>query len=417
MNWDGCITLGMVLKSRAEPAHQDGLFCHFSLLEIETAMTQPSFERRILLCATGMSPQIVTETLYALAVKPSVGQTPWLPTEVHLITTRRGAEHARLNLLSGKPGWFHQLQQDYGLPQMLFSPEQIHCIQGVDGQDLDDIRTPADNEAAANAIAELMRAFSQQEQTQLHVSIAGGRKTMGYYLGYALSLYGRPQDRLSHVLVSDPYEAHPEFYYPTPYERVIHTRDPKQPQAKDCRDAVVELAEIPFVRLRDGLPQRLLDGHTSFTETVEVANLAQGTPVLNIDLSRKSVEVSGLPVVLGDPGFALYAWLAQRALTEDPEVDWIDPAQWRGEFLPLVAKIFNSMDAARESIESSLDKNFKESDNETANYFQPIYTRINKALNKGLGTPLALRCQIQKSGRKGASRYHLPVGLDIRITP
>jgi hypothetical protein len=51
------------------------------------------------------------------------------------------------------------------------------------------------------------------------------------------------------------------------------------------------------------------------------------------------------------------------------------------------------------------------------NYFQPNYTRINKALNKGLGTPLALHCQIQKSGRKVASRYHLPVGLDIRITP
>ena len=30
---------------------------------------------------------------------------------------------------------------------------------------------------------------------------------MGFYLGYALSLYGRTQDRLSHVLVSSPYES------------------------------------------------------------------------------------------------------------------------------------------------------------------------------------------------------------------
>jgi CRISPR-associated protein (TIGR02584 family) len=35
------------------------------------------------------------------------------------------------------------------------------------------------------------------------MSIAGGRKTMGFYAGYALSLYGRAQDRMSHVLVEE----------------------------------------------------------------------------------------------------------------------------------------------------------------------------------------------------------------------
>lgn len=39
---------------------------------------------------------------------------------------------------------------------------------------------------------------------------------MGFALGYAMSLFGRPQDCLSHVLVSDPYERVPDFYYPTP---------------------------------------------------------------------------------------------------------------------------------------------------------------------------------------------------------
>jgi CRISPR-associated protein (TIGR02584 family) len=28
----------------------------------------------------------------------------------------------------------------------------------------------------------------------------GERKTMGFYVGYALSLFGRAQDRLSHVI-------------------------------------------------------------------------------------------------------------------------------------------------------------------------------------------------------------------------
>jgi CRISPR-associated protein (TIGR02584 family) len=48
----------------------------------------------------------------------------------------------------------------------------------------------------------------------LHVSIAGGRKSMGFFAGYAFSLFGRTQDRLSHVLVNDPFESFPDFYFP-----------------------------------------------------------------------------------------------------------------------------------------------------------------------------------------------------------
>ncbi|MEF8766961.1 CRISPR-associated ring nuclease [Candidatus Accumulibacter contiguus] len=44
---------------------------------------------------------------------------------------------------------------------------------------------------------------------------------MGFFLGYALSLYGRPQDKLSHVLVSAPFESSLGFYYPTPSSHVL----------------------------------------------------------------------------------------------------------------------------------------------------------------------------------------------------
>ena len=54
---------------------------------------------------------------------------------------------------------------------------------------------------------------------------------MGFYLGYALSLYSRAQDRLSHVLVNSPFESHSEFFYPTPESRVIHRRPDGRPKA------------------------------------------------------------------------------------------------------------------------------------------------------------------------------------------
>jgi CRISPR-associated protein (TIGR02584 family) len=225
-------------------------------------MLQPSaphtYPRRILLAVTGLSPQVVTETLYAL-----VRQTPFpfVPTEIHLITTADGAERARLALLSDEPGWFHRLRQDFSLPGIAFDEQSIHIIRTPDGRPLSDIRSPADNLLCADRITDLVREFSSDPTSALHVSISGGRKTMGFFLGYALSLFGRAQDRLSHVLVSEPFENSWNFFYPTPYENVIQTSDNK---LADARNAEIGLAEIPFVALREGLPDALLDGTASF---------------------------------------------------------------------------------------------------------------------------------------------------------
>ncbi len=160
---------------------------------------------------TGLSPQVVTETLYALAVE---AKNKFAPTEIVLLTTQEGRERARLSLLSEDPGWFHRLRRDYGLPAIAFDETSIRVLALADGQALDDIRSVSDNERAADFIAETVRAFTNDPATAVHASIAGGRKTMGFYLGYALSLYGRPQDRLSHVLVSEPFESSWEFSIP-----------------------------------------------------------------------------------------------------------------------------------------------------------------------------------------------------------
>ena len=62
--------------------------------------------KRILLAVTGLSPQIVTETLYAIACSAA---SPWVPDSILIITTREGAQRARLALFSEEPGWFARL--------------------------------------------------------------------------------------------------------------------------------------------------------------------------------------------------------------------------------------------------------------------------------------------------------------------
>jgi CRISPR-associated protein (TIGR02584 family) len=266
-------------------------------------MDPTRYHRRILLAVTGLSPQVVTETLFALCVER---KPPFVPTEIQLLTTAEGAERARLSLLSADPGWFARFLTDYRLPSITFGAAQIHVLRDDAGNPLDDIRTLADNARAADTITDWVRALTADPESALHVSIAGGRKTMGYYLGYALSLFGRPQDRLSHVLVPEPFESSWEFFYPTPYHRVITTRENK---LADTAEAAVTLAEIPFVRLREGLPDRLLAGTASFGQSVAAAQRALDLPVLIIDLAGQRIRAGGELITLPPAVLAFYSRL------------------------------------------------------------------------------------------------------------
>ncbi|MGH8563141.1 MAG: CRISPR-associated ring nuclease Csm6 [Gammaproteobacteria bacterium] len=339
-------------------------------------MEPQEYPRRILVAVTGLSPQVVTETLYALAVKPE-DRHPFLPTDVYLITTNTGGQHARLNLLSDEPGWFHRLRRDYALPEIAFSPDHILVVPGTDGEPLDDIRTPADNERTADFITDQIRVMTGQNTAALHVSIAGGRKTMGYYLGYALSLFGRPQDRLSHVLVSPPFESHPEFYYPTPSERVIHTLD-RQQLALNCHNANVELADIPFVRLRDDLPKGLVDGKLRFSEVVAEAQKALPPIELVLDPAARKVMAGGESVGLKRADFAFYWWAAERRRQGLPGVHWSENGIER-ELLAHYAQLVGRHSGEYVKAEEAYAIGF------TKENFDPRKAHINKALEQTLG--------------------------------
>ena len=90
---------------------------------------------------TGLTPQILTETLYALAVQR---QPPFVPTEIHLLTTAEGASRAELTLLDSDQGQYYQLCADYGLDsrQIGFDASHLHVIADRQGRPLADIRTP-----------------------------------------------------------------------------------------------------------------------------------------------------------------------------------------------------------------------------------------------------------------------------------
>lgn len=355
------------------------------------------YPRRILLVVSGMSPQILTETLWALTQQ----RTPaFRPTEIHLITTTTGARNARLNLLDASNGQFLHFCSEYELDVAIFPASNIHIISATDGTLLEDIRTPEENEAAADFITDSIRALTDDDNAALHVSMAGGRKTMGYYAGYALSLFGRVQDRLSHVLVSEPFEGQPKFYFPTRTSRLFEATTKK---VLDAREAQVTLAEIPFVRLRDEIPERLLAGRAGFSETIAHAQKPADRDSLTVDIVGRRLIIADEELILPPIQFAWYAWIIRRLLDGSPEVsvlDLIEPNTTLAiEFMALFEQIEGEMgrdlDRTREGMKYGMGRG----------WFDEMKSRTNKTLTQHLGSALAKRYQITGFGKRGYTRY------------
>jgi CRISPR-associated protein (TIGR02584 family) len=368
-------------------------------------MNPIDFPRRILLAVTGLTPQIVTETLYALAVATKPG---FIPTEIHVITTQEGANRIRLSLLDNASGQFHALCREYDLPPIAFPVENIHLISDAAGLSLDDIRSPEDNLRAADYISRLVRDFCLDEKAALHVSIAGGRKSMGFFVGYALSLFGRNQDALSHVLINAPFESLSDFYFPPKLGKVLHDRNGAPVHTDDAR---IMLAEIPFVRLRGGVPASLLSGNVSFAETVSGIQSGLNFASLKLDIDRRAICCSEKWITLPPVLFAFYLWLARRCRAGLPDgggIHWLD-ANLHTDFLTVYGELVKKNSEQWKKTEEPLLNGF-----ESGEYFEQKVSKINSILRKNLPRD-GQNYLIATTGKKPEQKYVLTL-LPEQIT-
>lgn len=364
-----------------------------------------NYSRRVLLCVTGLTPQVVTETLYALFHNAPNE----LPTEIHLITTANGRNRARRDLLDPIDGKFHQFCKEFNIVNKIdFQAKNIHVIRGRYDEELPDIRTPQENECAADLIMKIVRDFCVDSQLQLHVSIAGGRKSMGFLVGYALSIYGREQDKLSHVLTSEPFENNKDFFYPSKLANPIYAQDGS---ALDPMQAQVALAEIPLVKLRTGLTQEFLNSNVSYSETIALAQkYIAPTVSLRFDTKVNTVYLDGDKAMkLPNTLFAVYFWFARlqkaNALPYTPlkESDVED-------FLTLVRKLYGKDSNTVEKLEKAFKKdpleNFK-------TYIGEKRTRINTRVMTKVGVDRASHYRITSNNKRNRElKYTLNIAAE-----
>lgn len=366
-----------------------------------TPQLPQTYPRRLLVAVAGLTPQVVTESVYALATQPE----PFIPTEVHLITTQPGADRAQRLLLNKAPGYFHRLCEELELPTIQFTTAQVHLVRDAEGKPLQDIRTPEDNASVADQIIALVREWAKDDKAALHVSLAGGRKTMSYYLGTALSLFGRPQDRLSHVLVDPEFESHRDFFFPTQQTGLIYDQ---QNRPLDTSEAQVSLAEIPFVRLNTESAGLFQEGKRRFSELVEAAQQAIGPVYLQLNPALGTLKVKGQQAELRDADMAFMLWFISKGW--DLNNPWRPPAE--GEPDRQAALGFLKQYQAVQALHGGTDERPFESlrNGMDLEWFRNRHKHLKHSLKLQLGSELAEKIRIQVIGKKPTT-YGL--GLEI----
>jgi len=325
----------------------------------------------VLLAVTGMSPAVLTETVWALAHEGE----PVIPDRVIVVTTASGRDCLERELLTPLPAFgsrtVWQALRDQivpaaalladptsgsrlhpGVPPLtLESPRVISAPDPTTGRtrELADLRSPSDNEAAADFLLEQVRAIVENPDTRLIASLAGGRKTMGALLYACLTLVGRETDRLTHVLVNEPFENQRGFWFPgQPDSRTESRRQkaatraahreactgstetpasghPAKPEPRNPQSdiPVVELADVPFVPLRNLFQRELGRPAGRFAVLVEacreqVRQHAGEQVRLVVEQRRPEIDVNGTRVRLAPREHLVLLFLATRAKRSDP---------------------------------------------------------------------------------------------------
>jgi CRISPR-associated protein (TIGR02584 family) len=289
-------------------------------------MARAPHSHTVLVAVTGMSPAVLTETVWGLAFPAERGTPRVVPDRVIALTTSAGREAIAGQLFGPDAVWDSLREAVLGRghktdPRLCFGVTgdavKVFTIQaGGKPSELSDISTEAENIAVADFITDELWGHVEKPGTRLIASISGGFKTMSALLFAGMSLLGRNDDLITHVLVGAPYDTgvlSPRFFFPAQPCQELKGRDGGVWLA---RDAQLRLGFVPFVPLHD-----LLEKYRkprSYSDLVARCksrlDRQRREPVrLRLSVAKRQVRVNDTVLTLPAQAFLFLWFLAERA--------------------------------------------------------------------------------------------------------
>lgn len=272
-------------------------------------------KRVVLVAGMGTSPTVLTETVWALAHQnPAI-----IPDEIVVLVTKSGNEKLHREILEGTPCVWDRMRESMRQEKLdvegklVFGDTSIHVIPDERGNGIDDLRSGEDNLRAADFMLRQLRQYTESPDTVVLTSIAGGRKTMSALLFSCMTLLGREEDKVFHVLLPSEFEGGvtPTMYYPVKGVTYTNVVTGKKYRSDKFRS---ELFEVPFVRMRGWYQEKFKTipptYRTLISKVQTVAPPAITYPEIEIDAYNGGVTLNGTVVTMSKPCFALLLLLA-----------------------------------------------------------------------------------------------------------
>ena len=267
-------------------------------------------EKKIILVAgMGMTPAVLTETVWALAhQKPAV-----VPDEIVVITTATGKRNLQRDVMVS--GIWKQMCEDLRKAKiavagkLILGSTSFQVIPDAQGNEIDDLRTGEDNLRAADTMLKTLRQYTDSSDTVVLASIAGGRKTMSALLLSCMSLVGRPEDKVYHVLTAPEFDGpmEPPFFYP---KKGVTYKSRKTEETYKSRNDAIELFEVPFVRMGGLYREKYKKNMPSYRGLVNQIQ-SEIEPAIEIDVENSVVKIGGQSIRLRAPELATLLILAR----------------------------------------------------------------------------------------------------------
>ncbi len=306
----------------------------------------------VLIAVTGLSPAVLTETIWALAKHPT---QPVIPDKIIVLTTVTGESKIKEQLFGADELWLTLRQQILGKDHANDSrldfaetPDRIRVFTRKSGGkriQLDRMDSSEETEAVGDCLVEQIWNWVGRPETRVFASISGGFKTMSALLYAAMTVLGGPQDRILHVLVGEPFDGNtkPLFFWPKqPVQELESTRAgrlcPIGTKIK-AEMAPLVLTDVQFPPLRELFGSYGFNEPPTFSALVAmcrnaVVSLAPpAVTSLTLRTSTLSVEVNDMPLDISKAQFYMLLFLAQCALEKTCFGGAVDCAETYREFL------------------------------------------------------------------------------------
>ena len=251
-----------------------------------------------LIILVGLTPQVITEALYAVVV-----QEGKRVERISVFTTPEGGRTVENSFLLGSDTPLNRFCQAYGVSRntIHFSDKDVYVVWNAG---------PIEEQStSADQIFNKLAAWTGEGAPPLVACVTGGRKHMAVLFSQAFSLVARPEDRLFHLLVSNTFQNLPDFFYPSPQPCTLpaHIRGQGMVFLNSAEAQVVSV-EIPVVRLRPLIDEEVRRGLVSMAAGQAALQHAvtDSKGILKVNVARRQVQYQEMSVILPPREFALY---------------------------------------------------------------------------------------------------------------